>query len=50
MVLDQGALHEVLKAKEWISEIKDRFVLGRALGVNSFRNPAKALIRVSNPR
>jgi len=49
MVLDQGTLHEVLKAKKWILEIKNKFVLGRALRVNSFRNPAKALIRVGNP-
>jgi hypothetical protein len=36
MVLDQRALHEILKGKEWISEIKDNIVLGRALGFDSF--------------
>jgi hypothetical protein len=49
MVLDQRALHEVLKAKEWIAEIKDKIILGGALGINSSRNPAKSLIRVGNP-
>jgi len=28
MVLGQRALHEILKAKELISEIKDKIVLG----------------------
>ena len=49
MVLNQRVLHEVLKAKEWISIIKDKVFLGRALGVNFFRNPAKTLMRIGNP-
>jgi hypothetical protein len=49
MVLNQRVLHEVLKAKEWISIIKDKVFLGGALGDDFFRNPAKTLMRISNP-
>jgi hypothetical protein len=49
MVLNQRVLHEVLKAKEWISIIKDKVFLGGALGVDFFRNPAKTLTRIRNP-
>jgi len=48
MVVDQRALHEVLKTKEWISVIKNKIVLGRALWVNLFRNPMKAMTRIGN--
>jgi hypothetical protein len=49
MVLNQRVLHEVLKAKVWISIIKDKVFFGGALGVNFFRNPAKTLMRIGNP-
>jgi hypothetical protein len=49
VVLHKRALHEVLKAKERVSVIKNNVVLDRALRINSFRNPAKTLMRIRNP-
>ena len=49
MVFNYRVLHEVLKAKERIAIIKDEVFLGGALGVDFFRNPAKALTRIGNP-
>jgi hypothetical protein len=49
VVLDEGAVHEILETKQWISITENNIILGRTFRINLFRYPAEALSRIRKP-